>query len=195
MQTDEDERQEYQCLLLEGHTPEEAAEQVAAERSRFWREQPYWGLRDYEWHDKRHVCFDYRSDDEREADWAFAEAYGPKFDELCGMLSDRRQDVLRLRFGLGGGEPLGFPEVAAQLGMTAQQTYDMVYETRRRLRELWADKYPDDAPPELVDARRAYLARKRAAAAARRAAMTPEQRAEQNRRNNERRRRKRLTGG
>jgi RNA polymerase primary sigma factor len=55
---------------------------------------------------------------------------------LLGELPEREAGVLRLRFGLGTGEPLTLKEIGARLGLTRERVRQIEAEALERLRDL-----------------------------------------------------------
>ncbi len=59
--------------------------------------------------------------------------------ELVGALDERDATVLRLRFGLGGGEPRTLKEIGAELGLTRERVRQIETEALRRLADGLTD--------------------------------------------------------
>ena len=55
--------------------------------------------------------------------------------DLVGRLEEREATVLRLRFGLGGEEPMTLKEVGDQLGLTRERVRQVEAAALRSLRE------------------------------------------------------------
>jgi RNA polymerase primary sigma factor len=74
--------------------------------------------------------------------------------ERVGQLDDRAATIIRLRFGLGGGEPMTLKEIGGVLGLTRERVRQIEAETLARLAaEL------DGLPEATVELRRCSLRR------------------------------------
>ena len=133
---DEDARQEYLCLRLEGHLPEVALQKSAraSHRSLLTRSAPGAGMpaefRLEDWtHDQARSPFtmDTRTAEEQEHAWARQETAR----RFVAGLEPRSRQILSLRFGLDG-EPQTPEAVAAAVGCSIS-TVDRTVQRARRL--------------------------------------------------------------
>ena len=128
---DEDERQEYECLLLEGHSHDDAARMARSANDVINRgrlsgprsadrnghgQRPYISdmLRTESYEAHQPYTMDSRDDDEREEDW--------REQDHCHMLLDsltpEQRKLLDTLYGISTGEPMTWKDCASALGMT-----------------------------------------------------------------------------
>ena len=60
-------------------------------------------------------------------------------DELLGMLTDRQQQVLRLRFGMGGDGHHSLEEIGKILGVSKERARQIEKQAMEKLQRLGAD--------------------------------------------------------
>ena len=133
---DEDARQEYLTLRLEGHVPEVALQKCARASQRSLRARSAPGesvpseFRSEDWTREQaatSITMDSRTDAERAEGWARQDFVR---DFLCG-LDPRTRLILSLRFGLGG-EPMTPEAVAAEVGVSIS-TVDRTIQRARKV--------------------------------------------------------------
>ena len=129
---DDDERQEFYCLILEGFSEKEAArrahpenDRINGERLRGPRAHDRQGhgaaplVTDYlytdMWEHVTPVTQDTRSDVERQEDW---ERYDRVHNDLLTLCTERQRTILTDLYGLDTGTPMTYPEVADKHGMS-----------------------------------------------------------------------------
>lgn len=81
------------------------------------------------------------------ADSAMQNLLGETIEEVLAELTPRQSHILRLRFGLGGGEPHTLEEIANKFGLSRERIRQLEKEALRRLRH-----------PQLAHNLRDYLA-------------------------------------
>ncbi len=81
------------------------------------------------------------------ADSAMQNLLGETIEEVLAELTPRQSHILRLRFGLGGGEPHTLEEIADKFGLSRERIRQLEKEALRRLRH-----------PQLAHNLRDYLA-------------------------------------
>lgn len=131
--TDEDERQEYECLLLEGHDPAEAAKLARAANDSVNSRRlsgPTTGdtrnghgqrplISDmtwsFYWEGAKSLTQDGRTPQERDQDCQ-REALARELLQLAGR---RQREALTLIYGLGGEPPMSYREVAERMGLSS----------------------------------------------------------------------------
>ena len=59
-----------------------------------------------------------------------------KLLEALGHLNDRQQEVMRLRYGLDGGEGMTYEEIAERLGLTREAIRKIERKAFRRLKMM-----------------------------------------------------------
>lgn len=167
---DEDEYQEYQCLLLEGHDDEEARSLARGARDAVNRgrlsgprssDSKGHGLRPYitntrklEYERFASVSFtmDSRTDEEREQDCRSSDFAR----ELLSRLTDRQRETVDLVYGVTTGTPMTYMEAAHHMGCTYNQVEWAVRSGVDALRD-----HTDTTAAERRKAKRRERARKR----------------------------------
>jgi DNA-directed RNA polymerase specialized sigma24 family protein len=144
MNWDEDRQQEYQTLLLEGHSEATATRLSAAADDRTSRNRcrgpmrngvrpliidPHelWSSPDS---NLRSLTLDTRSDAEREAAWQAVD----KVRALVTQLPPRQREAITLLFGLDGATPLSYEAAAERMGVTPKTVDDARKQALRNLR-------------------------------------------------------------
>ncbi|MFL7795229.1 MAG: sigma-70 family RNA polymerase sigma factor, partial [Anaerolineae bacterium] len=59
---------------------------------------------------------------------------GEDVEKALASLSPREARILRLRYGLGGGQPLTLKEIGARVGVTRERVRQIVRHALRKLR-------------------------------------------------------------
>lgn len=67
------------------------------------------------------------------------EAQTELIEKILEKVDDREATILRLRYGLGGGEGLTFKEVGAKIGLTRERVRQIEIEALRKLSEIMVD--------------------------------------------------------
>ena len=154
---DEDERQEFECLILEGFTEEEARELARQANDKVNRARlsgprsadkdghgrvPY--ISDFRFHETWDVLTPYtmdsRTDEERESDYARVE----ECDRLLFRIRPDYAEALDLYYGLTTGEPMGYTEIAETLGITRNAVEHRMRQGYLHLKRLVGAQKPSD---------------------------------------------------
>lgn len=147
---DEDERQEYECLKLEGYSDSQARELARSANNSVNRERlagPRTGdvrhghgrppiisdmtLMDI-YEDSRPLTLDTRTDEEREDDWGMAD----RVEALLDLCTPLQRQVLVDLYGFETGSPMSYAEVGAKHGFDAAWTMKRRHQALARIRRL-----------------------------------------------------------
>ncbi|MDQ2826172.1 MAG: sigma-70 family RNA polymerase sigma factor [Actinomycetota bacterium] len=77
-------------------------------------------------------------------DRAASSVWRSEAERLLGVLGDREREVLRLRFGLDGGEVLSLGEAGRRLGLTGERVRQIQVAALAKLREVASADTRDD---------------------------------------------------
>ena len=77
-------------------------------------------------------------------DNAACNSWRSEVERLLGILAEREQQVLRLRFGLDGGEMLSLGDTGGRLGLTGERVRQIQVAALAKLREAASDETRDD---------------------------------------------------
>lgn len=73
-----------------------------------------------------------------------SDSWRTEVERLLGGLGDRQREVLRLRFGLDGGEMLSLGETGRRLGLTGERVRQIQVAALAKLREAASEETRDD---------------------------------------------------
>lgn len=72
--------------------------------------------------------------EDKTVDGMYAQGRGEAIDEWLGVLSERQRLVIRMRFGLDGGEPLTLEKIGIALGVTRERARQIEDQAKDKLR-------------------------------------------------------------
>ncbi|MCA9559613.1 MAG: sigma-70 family RNA polymerase sigma factor, partial [Myxococcales bacterium] len=74
--------------------------------------------------------------------------------ELLEKLDSREARILRLRFGLGNGEPMTLKAIGKRFGLTRERVRQMEQQALEKLGDVMSREFGEDRPPPRTRARR-----------------------------------------
>jgi hypothetical protein len=147
----EDVKQEYLTLRLEGHSPQQAtigagpADPMATrnkQRGPLVNDQrPL--VSDYRW-SKSLTSFtlDNRSDDDRHDDWSSMDVATRTINDILDRIPPLQAETVRIIYGIGTGIPVNCPEAAKRIGTKTSTVASRIKHAHNNMKKI-AETYTD----------------------------------------------------